>query len=73
MKLFFCYFADSEVNEEANAADDNPETPTVQQEMKVENLDYNYYSDGTSQSDFGGKFVAYSDGIHLTLEYRRNK
>lgn len=59
MKLFFCYFTDSEVTEEASAADDNPETPIAQQEMKVENLDYNYYSDGTSQSDFGGEFIVH--------------
>lgn len=62
LKLYFFRFADSELNEcgslrpeETNVADDNPETPTTQQEMKVENLDYSYYSDGTSQSEFGGR------------------
>lgn len=57
LKLF--YVVDSELNDCGSSrpeetTDDDPQT-SLQEEMKVEV--YSYYSDGTSQSDFGGKIV----------------
>lgn len=63
----FSHVADSELNEcggtlrpeevaKTTIEDDLQKTsPVAAEEMKLE--EYNYYSDGSSQSDFGGKTI----------------